>query len=141
MKYRLSDKSAAAIAPSLPAMERNRQQLSATIGAYMSRSQSDVADAQSIQAAGLTIMDTLFENARQLAAARPGSDGRVVKCRFQELDLPKRSLSCFGDGLGAVMKDILRADATPEVVAGWGDAYWAIVRAEADQGGLSATPL
>ena len=138
MKSLLSNKSASAIAASLPTMERHRQQLGATIGAYISRCASCEPDASSGQLAGLAITNMLFEHARQLAAAPPVPRAGETERRLQPLNLPERSFSCFGDGLGAVMKDLLRAEASPDVLAAWGDAYWATVRTAADQDRLLA---
>jgi hypothetical protein len=130
----ISTKSASVIAASLPAMERNRQRLFAGIGAYMARFAPDEAD-QSRWSVAQTITDRLFEYGRGLAAApapRAGGPSNGT------MDLPRRSMSCFGDGLGAVMKDVLGAEASPAVLAAWGDAYWAMARDEAGRNRLLA---
>lgn len=136
MKSLLSTKSAAAITASLPAMEGVRQTLSARIGAYMSRGAA--CDARGGQLAGSAITSFLFEQANQLATSPHAPRARQTEPRLRIMNLPKRSLSCFGDGLGAVMKDLLRAQATPAVLAAWGDLYWASMRAAADQERLLA---
>lgn len=137
MKFHLSTKSAFAIAASLPAMERNRLKLSSKIGAYISRYAA--CDADGGQSAGLAITNLLYEHARRFSAEPSTPSARGPGPRLRTLDnLPKRCLSYFGDGLGPVMKDLLHAEASPAVLAAWGDAFWASVRAAADQEQLLA---
>lgn len=136
MESSLSTKSTSAIAASLPAMERNRRELSSKISAYISRCAA--CDAEGGQSAGLAITNFLYDHARQFAAASPALSTRQTVSTLEVLNLPRRSLSCFGDGLRPVMKDLLRAEASPAVLAAWGDAFWAAVRSAEDQERLLA---
>jgi hypothetical protein len=132
MQSLVSRKSASALAASLPAMERRRHDLSARMGAYIARFADHEAYPGDSQLAGLALTNFLFDQAERIVPARPPR-GHPSEPRLGTVSLAERALSCFGDGLGPIMKDLLGAEASPGALAAWGDAYWASVRAAADQ--------
>lgn len=128
MKTALSNNSVNIILKSLPMMERKRGQLGSAMGRYMARCGPDDPSAGGDKITRGAITDMLFDHAREIAGARPLIRIQETARQHRLLGLTAEHYSCFGDGLGTVMKDVLGANASPAVLAAWGDAYWAIVR-------------
>jgi nitric oxide dioxygenase len=138
MKTALSNNAVNVIVKSLPMMERNRVTLGSALGRYMARRRSYDSSAGGEKILRGAITDMLFDHAREIAGARPLLRIEETARRHRVLGLTREHYSRFGDGLGAVMKDVLGANASPRLLAAWGDAYWAIVRSVARQDQLLA---
>jgi len=127
MKTALTDKTVDLITKSLPLMERHRSRLGSGLGRYMARCGHHDPSAGGKVARG-ALTDMLLDHAREIAGARPLLRLEETARRHRVLGLTAEHYACFGDGLGAVIKDVLGANASPALLAAWGDAYWAIVR-------------
>jgi hemoglobin-like flavoprotein len=127
MIIHLSETNAASISSSLPLMKSKRDALEAAMSRYLSHADPGRASEVPPRVAAGAIMDMLFDH-----AARVSSAGEIVRidrhrARHHRLGIDGRHYSAFGDGLAAIMKDVLGAEARPARLAAWGDAYWAIV--------------
>jgi hypothetical protein len=138
MKTALSNNSVNLILKSLPMMERNRGQLGSALGRYMARAGHYDPSVGGDKIARGAITDMLFDHARAIAGARPLIRIEETARQHRMLGLTAEHYSRFGDGLGTVMKDVLGANASPAVLAAWGDAYWAIVRSVSPAAHLAA---
>jgi nitric oxide dioxygenase len=126
MKTMISHSTAASIASSLPLMDSRRGEIEVALGRNMPRTGSGAPSDR--QAAASAILDMLIEH-----AGRISEKGEIVRIdghgvRHRQLGIGGAHYSCFGDGLRPVMRDVLGAEATPPLIAAWGDAYWAITR-------------
>lgn len=138
MKTALSNNAVNVILKSLPMMERHRVTLGSALGRYMARRGPYDSSPGGDKLTRSAITDMLFDHAREIAGARPLVRIEETARRHRVLGLTPEHYSRFGDGLGAVMKDVLGANASPGLLAAWGDAYWAIVRSLARQDQLLA---
>lgn len=124
----VSKTSAAAIAASLPLMEERRKQLEAAMSRHMAANGPFDPSKGRHQVTTGAIMGMLLDHAGRISDAGEIAGNERHATDHARLAIDGDHYSAFGDGLGAVMKDVLGADATPALLAAWGDAYWAIVR-------------
>ena len=129
MNTALSSNAAAIVAKSLPLVERHRAPLTNAITGYMRRCGPDKPAADRHQATTRVIMDMLLDHAREIGGSAPLLRIEETARRHRLMKLTAAHYSCFGDALGAAMKSVLGDQATPELLWGWGDGYWSIVRA------------
>ncbi|WP_237438386.1 hypothetical protein [Alteraurantiacibacter buctensis] len=117
----MSDKTAGVVAQSLSLLKDHRQGISSAMKRYVGR--SDSADGVPM------IFDMLFDYAPSLSGyANNLPDPGEIQRRHMALGITSQTYSLFGDGLGAILRDVLGAQATPALISAWGDTYWAIVR-------------
>jgi hypothetical protein len=110
----------AALARTRPLLEQRRDALSRAIGRYVAgRPRYDQAEPARAgrEAAGEMLLGWLLDQA--------SGSGSVRSLR----GIGARDCMRFGDGLAAVLKDELGAEASPALLSAWGDAYWAWMRA------------
>jgi nitric oxide dioxygenase len=124
----VSKTAAAAIAESLPLVESRRKQMEVAMSRHMAlRGPFDPSKGRHRVTTG-AIMDMLLDH-----AGRISNSGEVAVNERHALDHARLAIdgdhmSAFGDGLGAVMKDVLGEEATPAMLTAWGDLYWAVAR-------------
>jgi len=124
----VSKTDAAAIAASIPLVESRRKQLEAAMSRHMAlRGPFDPSKGRH-QVTTAAIMEMLLDH-----AGRISDDGEVAGNERHAIDHARKAIdgdhiAAFGDGLGAVMKDVLGAEATPALLAAWGDLFWAVAR-------------
>lgn len=135
MKTAIGENAAVLVSRSLPLMERHRPVLQRAIGRYMARCGRHDRETVRHEAAGRAIMDMLFDYARGVGAGSSWPHLDEAAHRHHLQGVGPGDYSRFGDGLGAVMRDVLGPAATPSLRGAWGDAYWALVR------GLRRKPL
>jgi hypothetical protein len=79
------------------------------------------------EAAARAIFDMLLDHARA-----PGQPGPALRSGLKpgggQPGLDTGDFALFGDGLGAVMKDVLGREASPALLWAWSDTYWGLVR-------------
>ena len=126
MNSSLSSDSAKIVSESLPGMQRHRRKLGSAIGRYLAH--GGAAHSQRSADIGLVLTDMLFNHADEAAGTFARHRLAETARRHRKLGVTVGDYSCFGDGLGAVMKDVLGTQASPQLLSAWGDAYWAIVR-------------
>ncbi len=128
MTMKISERTRAVVAETLPLMERNRAALEEALERYMtSHGPYEPAEGRN-KALTWAMTDMLLGHARQLAAGK-ASDLSETAERHRVLAIRGELYPSFGDALHPVMRDVLGAEASAGVLAAWGDAYWAIVRA------------
>ena len=131
MRARVTETTAATIARSWPTMQSHRRDLATAIARYLARRNShELRDGGSV---ALLIMDMLFDHARDMAGMVPLQRIEETGRRHRLEGIAADHYSSFGDGLGAAMKDVLGAKASPSLLSAWGDAYWTIVRSVSRQ--------
>lgn len=74
------------------------------------------------------ITDMLFDHAREVAGLTRLEQIEETRRRHRERGVTNAHYSGFGDGLGAVLTDLLGEQASRSLVSAWSDTYWAIVR-------------
>ena len=116
----LADTTITTVAGSLQTLQNHRRDLCSAMQGYLARWNSSVF--------ALPIMDMLFDHALASAGRSNSAQIEETACRHRLIGVTLADYSFFGDGLGAVMKDVLGAEAVPSTVAAWVDTYWAIVR-------------
>ena len=127
MYANLSKASAATIRSSLPLMESKRDAIEAAMS--RGRGQTGAGDRSAHNpVAAAFILDMLFDHAGRISGAGGIAAIESHGLRHRRLAIGAGHYSAFGDRLAPIMKDVLGAEATPAVVAAWGDTYWAIVR-------------
>ena len=124
----VSKTTAAAVAASLPLLETQRKQLEAGMSRYMAVSGPFDPSKGRHQVTTGAITDMLLDHARRVSDAGEVAGNDRHAHDHVRLAIDGDHYSAFGDGLGAVMKDVLGADATPALLAAWGDFYWAVAR-------------
>ncbi len=129
MKSLLNDNAGHIVLRSLPLLEHHRKELQAAMRRYMGRCAPPDRSPQDHHVVGPVIMDMLFDHAREAGGGRPLVRIAETARQHRRHRLTAQHYSCFGDGLGAVLKDVLGGKASPPVVWAWGDTYWTIVRA------------
>ena len=74
-------------------------------------------------------MDMLFDYALEICGIPSPIGWREdTGRRHSLLGINARHYACFGDGLGAIMKDVLGEKTSPALLSAWGDTYWNVVR-------------
>ena len=131
MSMKVSRRSAAIITESLPLMEARRDELEVAIRRVMERESECDIWRDGNRTVTVAIMNMLFDYARQIKPSGVVLPIETHARRHRDLAVRSGHYSAFGGGLNAVIKDVLRADATPSLLAAWTDAYWAIVKANA----------
>jgi hypothetical protein len=129
VNLRLSHRTAAITAESLPLLERARERLDGG----MTRSLSAVAPQSGLQpeAVARALMDILLDGAR----------GRSTASGLRDLSPSGAQYAMFGDALKPVLQDVLGPRATRELVAAWGDAYWAMAKGARNEVSASVRTL
>lgn len=74
------------------------------------------------------ITDMLFDHARNVASLAPTQTIEETRRRHGARGITDAHYSGFGDGLGAVLTDLLGGKASRPLISAWSDTYWAIVR-------------
>lgn len=74
------------------------------------------------------ITDMLFDHARNVACLAPTQTIEETRRRHRARGISDAHYSGFGDGLGAVLTDLLGEQASRPLISAWSDTYWAIVR-------------
>ncbi len=120
MNIVLSDTTLATITQSRQLLQGHRQHLSNAMRRYLARWNS--ADITPM------LFDMLLDHTSARPEGVPAHEIAETARRHALVGITSNNYSTFGDGLGAVMKDVLGGKSTAGMVAAWGDAYWAIVR-------------
>lgn len=124
----VSKTNAAAIAASLPLVESRRKQLEAAMSRHMAvRGPFDPSKGRH-QVTSAAVMDMLLDHAGRISDSGEVAGNERHSRDHARLAIDGDHIAAFGDGLGAVMKDVLGAEATPALLAAWGDLYWAVAR-------------
>ena len=124
----LSNRAIEALVQSMPAMERKRRDLAAGMERHLTHRGSHASSSARPEVAGRVIADMLFDHAREIAGgARLSHIGETAR-RHRRHGLEAADYTGFGDGLAAVIRDVLGESASPAVLAAWVDVYWGIVR-------------
>lgn len=74
------------------------------------------------------LVEMLLDQARRLAEGRGPSDVESLADRHRLLGIEGRHYSRFGDGLAAILRDVIGPRLSSEVTAAWGDAFWFVIR-------------
>ena len=127
MTTQLTEATAREITQSWRAMQLRRRPFAAAMARYLTKLGSN--DMRNGGDAALAITDMLFDHTRELAGKSPAPAIEQIARRHHSLGITGDQYSSFGDGLGAIMKDVLRLQAAPTLLSAWGDAYWAIAGA------------
>jgi nitric oxide dioxygenase len=128
MHSSLSDRATEALVRSMPVMERNRRDLAAGMERHLTHCGSRALPSPQPEVASRVITDMLFDHARAIAGGTPLFRTGETARRHRGHGLEAAHYTCFGDGLAAVIRDVLGESASPAVLAAWVDAYWGIVR-------------
>ena len=124
----VSKSDAAAIAASLPLIEPNRKQLEKAMSRHMAlRGPFDPSKGR-YQVTTAAIMDMLLDHAGRISDSGEVAGNERHAVDHARMAVEADHITAFGDGLGPVMKDVLGAEATPALLAAWGDLYWAVAR-------------
>jgi nitric oxide dioxygenase len=128
MSTSISKQQAAIVAATLPRVIARRQRFEEARAGHMARRGPFDPSKHRYQITAASIIDMLLDHAGGIA-----EDGAIAIVphhgqRHQRMAIEGDHYSAFGDGLAPILRDLLPAEATPEVVAAWGDAYWAITR-------------
>jgi nitric oxide dioxygenase len=128
MQTGISTQSAAIVAASFPSLIGRRQQFEEAMAGQMARRGPFDPARDRHRVTATAIADMLLDHAGSMT-----EDGGIAVIphhgqRHHRMAIAGEHYAAFGDGLAPVLKDILHAEATPEFVAAWGDAYWAIAR-------------
>jgi hypothetical protein len=109
MTIRLSDRTMAILTASRPVVERVRDEIEAAMRRRLAGTgpRSD--------AIASALVDALLV-----------AHGPVDRERLRDLRLGGEHYAIFGDALKPVLRDVLGAGATTDLIAAWGDAYWAL---------------
>lgn len=121
MNIVLSDMNLETVTRSWQLLQSNRRHLSVAMRYYLARWNS--ADATPM------LFDMLLDHTSARTEGILTPEIAETARRHAFAGITSKNYAKFGDGLGAAMKDVLGGKSTPGMVAAWGDAYWAIVRA------------
>ena len=126
MNNALTETTIATVSQSMQLMRRYRKDLGLAMERYIAACASGgVRDGSK----ALAIMDMLFDHALGISGVpRPAGQIEDTGRRHRMLEINAQHYAYFGDGLGAIMKDVLAEEASPALLAAWGDTYWNIVR-------------
>ncbi len=86
----------------------------------------------------MVLTELLLSQARTLVVTGALAVPPTTGAEHHMLDITGRHYSRFGDGLVAVLRDVLGPTLPSDVAAAWGDTFWAII-AEI-RSGASASP-
>lgn len=125
----LGARSRAIVNETLPLMRDYRPELEAAMARYMSWQRAGSPSPERAGTLAGAIMEMLIEHAAGLDGHDQAESLADAARHLQRLAIATGDYSRFGDGLGAIMKDVLGERASSPMLAAWGSAYWAIVRA------------
>ena len=128
MRTSISKQQATIVAATLPSILARRQQFEAAMAGHMARRGPFDPHKHRYQVTTASIIDMLLDHAGGIA-----EDGGIAIIphhgqRHQRMEIEGDHYSAFGDGLAPILRDVIPAEASPEAIAAWGDAYWAITR-------------
>ena len=122
----VTETSAEIVRSSLPLLEAKRGELEAALSRTIRPVVESQAAGRSELIAG-SILGMLLAHASRISKTGEVASIAQHRARHRQLGIRSDHYSRFGDGLSAVIKDALGAEATAPLLAAWGDTYWAIV--------------
>ncbi|HEU4967357.1 hypothetical protein [Sphingomonas sp.] len=128
MKTSISQQTSATVAASLPAIIAKRRQFEEAMAKHMARRGPFDPSRDRYRVTAASIADMLLDHAGGITAQGEISIVPHHAERHRRMAIDGEHYSAFGDGLAAILRDVMPAEASPEFLAAWGDTYWAVTR-------------
>jgi hemoglobin-like flavoprotein len=128
MKTSISKQSAAIVVDSLPAIVARRRPFEEAMAKHMARRGPFDPSRDRYRVTAASIADMLLDHAGGITAQGEISIIPHHAERHQRMAIGGEHYSAFGDGLAAILSDVVPAQASPGFLAAWGDTYWAVTR-------------
>ena len=127
MSEAVSNRTRSLIARSLPLVQQRREALVERMEVALAELDPKGRAIGQAEVTAIVLTDLLLDEARQLVES--GAFGPLGSMAGEHylLDITGRHYSRFGDALMPVLRDLLGPIPPREVLAAWGDTFWAII--------------
>jgi hemoglobin-like flavoprotein len=139
MTEAVSTRTRSLIARSLPLVQQRRQDLVERMEVALAALDTKQSEIGQAEVTAVVLVDLLLDEARELVESGVFGPLDYVPGEHYLLDITGRHYSRFGDALMPVLRDLLGPIPPRELLAAWGDIFWAIIHAaEGGSGGAVA---
>lgn len=128
MQINISRQTADIVAASIPLIAGKRAEIERAMAKHMARAGPFDPSKGRHQVTSAAILDMLLDHVHSAEET-----GRIPVIgqhgvRHRRMAIDADHYAAFGNGLATVLRDVLRSEATPDVVEAWDDAYRSINR-------------
>ena len=127
MSEAVTNRTRSLIARSLPLVQQRREALVERMEIALAELDTTWIAVGQAEVTAVVLTDLLLDEARQLVESGAFGPLGTMNGEHYLLDITGRHYSRYGDALIPVLRDLLGPIPPREVLAAWGDTFWAII--------------